>query len=177
MSVYQFNVRNTQGEYVSLSDYQGKVLLIVNIATKCGLTPQLEGLEALYQKYKDQGLEILGFPCDQFLNQTPEDDAGVAEFCQMNYGVTFTNFAKVEVNGDNAIELYKFLKSEQPTDTQNEGTNQLVEKLTELGQVFEGGEIKWNFTKFLIGRDGKVLERFSPTYTADELAPKVEAAL
>ncbi|MGB2079704.1 MAG: glutathione peroxidase [Vibrio sp.] len=177
MSIYEFSVKNVQGEFVSLADYQGKALLIVNIATKCGLTPQLEGLEALHQKYKDQGFEVLGFPCDQFLNQTPEDDAGVEAFCSLNYGVTFTNFAKVDVNGDEANALFKHLKQKQPVDKQNEGTSTLVAKLTELGQIFEAGEIQWNFTKFLINREGEVVERYSPTVTADEIEADLKPIL
>lgn len=177
MSIYEYSVKNTKGDFTSLADYQGKLLLIVNIATKCGLTPQLEGLEALYQKYRDQGLEILGFPCDQFLNQTPEDDAGVAEFCSLNYGVTFTNFAKVDVNGDDANELFLYLKKAQPIDKQNEATSTLVAKLAELEQIFDAGEIQWNFTKFLISKEGEVIERFSPTVTANEMEADIKALL
>ncbi|MFV0576813.1 MAG: glutathione peroxidase [Vibrio sp.] len=177
MNVHDFKVKAVNGETVDLSQYKGKVLLIVNIATKCGLTPQLEGLEKLNKAYKDKGLEILGFPCNQFLGQSPEDDAGIMDFCQVNYGVTFTNFAKIEVNGPDADPLFKHLKSARPDDKTNDASEGLIEKLTSLNQVFDGAELNWNFTKFLVDKDGNVVERFSPTYSADELVPEVEALL
>lgn len=177
MNIYDFKVKNTAGELVDLSQYQGKVVLIVNIATKCGLTPQLEGLEKLYQEYKDKGVEVLGFPCNQFLAQSPEDDQGIMDFCQFNYGVTFTNFAKIDVNGPDADPLFKFLKGQRHDDKTNDATTGLVDKLTSIGQVFPDGELKWNFTKFLINQNGQVVERFSPTYQADELAEEIDKLL
>ena len=140
---YQFKAKSLQGKEISMETYKGKTVLIVNTASKCGLTPQFEGLEKLYQKYKDKGLVILGFPCNQFANQEPGDEKSISEGCVLNYGVTFQMFSKVDVNGDNAHPLYKYLKKE-------------------LGSLF-GSKIKWNFTKFLIDRNGKPLKRFSPT--------------
>ena len=174
MSIYDFSVRNVEGESISLADYKGKVLLIVNIATACGLTPQLEGLEVLYKKYKDKGFEILGFPCSQFLDQNKEDGKETVKFCMLNYGVSFENFEKIEVNGENADPLYAYLKNEKKEDKVNESSPGLLSKLESLGQVFLGSEIKWNFTKFLIDREGNVVERFSPTYSAEELDKEIE---
>lgn len=177
MNVHDFKVKSVSGESMALSQYQGKVVLIVNIATKCGLTPQLEGLEKLYQQYKDQGFEVLGFPCNQFLGQSPEDDQGVMDFCQVNYGVSFTNFAKIEVNGPDADPLFKHLKMQRHDDKSNDASEGLLEKLTSIGQVFSDGELKWNFTKFLVDAEGNVVERYSPTYSAEELAEDIEALL
>ncbi len=158
MSIYDFKVDKINGQEVSLSDYRGKVLLIVNTASKCGFTPQYEGLEALYQKYKDQGLMILGFPCNQFSEQEPGTNEEIANFCRVNYGVSFDMFAKIEVNGDNAHPLYKYLKSE--------------------ATGFLGSEsIKWNFTKFLIDRNGKVIERYAPTTKPASLEKEIEGLL
>ncbi|OEF25546.1 glutathione peroxidase [Vibrio rumoiensis] len=177
MNVYDFKVQSITGEQVDLAQYKGKILLIVNIATKCGLTPQLEGLEKLYQTYQDKGFEVLGFPCNQFLEQSPEDNEGIIDFCQINYGVSFTNFAKIEVNGVDADPLFKFLKSQRHDDKSNDATQGLVEKLTSIGQVFPDGELKWNFTKFLINQDGEVVERFSPTFLPEEMSGDVEGLL
>lgn len=177
MSVYNFKVKDVDNNSVSLEDYKGKVLLIVNIATKCGLTPQLEGLEALYKKYQGQGFEILGFPCNQFLSQSPEDNAEIANFCSLNYGVTFKNFAKIDVNGKDADPLFVYLKEQKGDDKTNEASSGLLEKLAELAQIFKGSEINWNFTKFLIDRNGNVVERFSPTYSPEELGAEIEKLL
>lgn len=177
MDVYDFKVKSISGDQVDLAHYKGKALLIVNIATQCGLTPQLEGLEKLYKNYQGKGLEILGFPCNQFLEQSPEDDAGIMDFCQMNYGVSFTNFSKIDVNGVNADPLFKFLKTQRHDDKTNDASEGLVAKLTSIGQVFPDGELKWNFTKFLVDTDGKVVERFSPTYSAEELAEEIDKLL
>jgi glutathione peroxidase len=140
---YSFTAKSLQGKEIGMDTYRGKTLLIVNTASKCGLTPQFEGLEALYQKYKDKGFVILGFPCNQFANQEPGDEKSIAEGCLLNYGVTFPMFSKIDVNGDNAHPIYKYLKSE-------------------LRSLF-GSKIKWNFTKFLIDKNGKPVKRFSPT--------------
>ena len=177
MSIYDFKVKNVEGEDVTLSQYKGKVLLIVNIATACGLTPQLEGLEELYKKYKEKGFEILGFPSNQFLEQNVQDGKETVKFCMLNYGVSFETFEKIDVNGEGANELYKYLKSQKPDDKTNEASEGLLEKLKSLGQVFPGSEINWNFTKFLIDRDGNVVERYSPSYTAKELESDIEKVL
>jgi len=156
-NVYDFSAKLNNGELKPLADYRGKVLLVVNTASKCGFTPQYKGLEELYQKHHAQGLEILGLPCDQFGHQEPGSDVEIKSFCELNYGVTFPLFAKIEVNGDGADPLYKFLKSQ-------------------AGGILGEG-IKWNFTKFLVGRDGEVLERFASVTTPSALESKVENAL
>ncbi|QOR67064.1 glutathione peroxidase [Cytobacillus suaedae] len=142
-TVFDFNVKKPNGELRSLKDFEGQPLIIVNTASKCGFTPQFKGLQELYEKYKDQGLEILGFPCDQFNNQEFENIDETTQFCQLNYGVSFPMFAKIDVNGDNADPLFSFLKTEK--------------------KGILTSNIKWNFTKFLVGRDGKVVERYAPT--------------
>ncbi|MDD4615254.1 MAG: glutathione peroxidase [Caldisericia bacterium] len=177
MNVYDFTVKDRAGNDVSLKKYQGKVLLIVNTATKCGFTPQYEGLEKLYKKYQDQGFEILDFPCNQFLAQAPGTNEEIAEFCKLNYGVTFTIFGKIDVNGGTAHPLYKYLKTEKPQDIENEETGKLKKVLHDLQQVFLGDSIKWNFTKFLVDREGNVIERFSPTVAPQDLEKEIEALL
>ena len=142
-NLYDFTVKNKKGESVSLAEYKGKVVLIVNIATKCGFTPQLTGLEELWNTYEDKGLVILGFPCNQFANQNPGSDDQTQEFCSLNYGVTFPIMKKINVNGNDADPLYKWLKSKK-------------------GGILWSA-IKWNFTKFLINKNGEVVHRFSPT--------------
>lgn len=174
MSVYDFTVKDTNGKEVSLSDYKGKVLLIVNTATKCGFTPQYEGLEELYETYKDQGFEILDFPCNQFLNQAPGSDEEVASFCQLNYGTTFNTFAKINVNGKDAHPLYTFLKEQKPNDYKDPDLSGFKEKLQSLKQKVTGDRIKWNFTKFLIDREGNVVERFAPTFKPADLKSEIE---
>src|ERR1700757_268 len=140
-SVYDFEAKSIDGQTVKLDAYKGKTLLIVNVASKCGFTPQYEGLEALYKKYKDKGLVILGFPCDQFGHQEPGEEAQIKDFCSLTYGVDFPMFAKIEVNGDNAHPLYKYLKNEEKG-------------------ILGTTAIKWNFTKFLVDKAGKVLKRY-----------------
>jgi len=142
MNIYDFKVRNAKGVEVSMADYKGKVLLIVNTATGCGFTPQYEGLQKLYDKYKDQGLEILDFPCNQFGHQAPGTEEEIQEFCTLKYKTTFPLFAKIDVNGKNADPLFTYLKNQQGG--------------------FLGDDIKWNFTKFLVSRDGKVIDRYAP---------------
>ena len=142
MTIYDFKVRNAKGEEVSMADYKGEVLLIVNTATGCGFTPQYEGLQKLYDKYKDMGLEILDFPCNQFGHQAPGTEEEIQEFCTLKYKTTFPLFAKVEVNGKNEEPLFRYLKSQEGG--------------------FLGDDIKWNFTKFLVTRDGIVVGRYAP---------------
>ncbi|MCR4741428.1 MAG: glutathione peroxidase [Treponema sp.] len=149
MSIYDFNVKAQDGSQVSLGDYKGKVLLIVNTATGCGFTPQYTGLQELYTKYKDQGFEILDFPCNQFLNQAPGNDEEIHTFCTGRFGITFKQFAKIDVNGKNADPLYNYLKSEKK------------------GKL--SSKIKWNFTKFLVSKDGVVVKRFAPTDTPEAI--------
>lgn len=149
MNIYDFTVKDSLGEEVSLSEYKGKVMLIVNTASKCGFTPQFEGLQKLYDEYEEKGLEILGFPCNQFAGQDPGTNEEIKSFCMVNYGVTFTMFAKIDVNGPNADPLYKFLKKEK-------------------GSAL-GSKIKWNFTKFLIDRQGNVVERYAPAVKPEDL--------
>jgi len=155
MSVYQFNANTLSGEEVSLDTYKGKVLLIVNTASKCGLTPQYEGLEALYKELNTDGLEILGFPCNQFGKQEPGDSTEIASFCLKNYGVSFPMFEKIDVNGDDAHPLYKYLKGE--------------------AKGLLGSEaIKWNFTKFLINKEGEVVERYAPTTPPEKIKADIQ---
>jgi glutathione peroxidase len=157
-TVYDFTVTSIMGLPKSLADYKGKVLLIVNTASKCGFTPQFEGLQALYEKYHDKGFEILGFPCNQFMNQDPGTNEEIQNFCQVNYGVTFSMFAKIDVNGAKADPLYKHLKKAAP------GT---------LGLK----TIKWNFTKFLVDAQGNVLKRYEPNVEPSSIEPDIEALL
>jgi glutathione peroxidase len=156
-SAYDFTATTIDGVEQSLSDYEGKVLLIVNVASKCGFTPQYAGLEELYRKHADNGLVVLGFPCDQFGHQEPGDEAEIKEFCSLSYDVTFPMFAKIEVNGDGAHPLYAWLKEEQ--------------------RGLLGGRIKWNFTKFLVDRSGQPVHRYAPNTTPEDLSADVEELL
>lgn len=156
-SFYDFEARTLAGKTMSMADTKGKVVLVVNTASKCGFTPQYAGLEKLYEKYKDQGLVIIGFPCNQFGEQEPGGSGEIQEFCQVNYGVTFPIMSKVDVNGDNADPIFKYLKSQ-------------------LGSIL-GSRIKWNFTKFLLDRNGKPVERFSPLTTPEKIEPAIKKLL
>ena len=158
MSIYDFSAETLDGKPAPLADYADKVVLIVNTASKCGFTPQYEGLEALYRKHKDQGFEVLGFPCNQFGAQEPGDATEIANFCSLTYDVSFPMFAKIDVNGPTAHPLYQFLKKAKKGILGSEG-------------------IKWNFTKFLIDREGRVVGRFAPTATPRSLEGAVEAVL
>lgn len=158
MTIEQFHATDIQGNDVNFAQYKGKVLLIVNVASRCGFTGQYEGLQALYDRYRDQGLVVLGFPCNQFGHQEPEGEDAILQFCQTRYQVSFPMFAKVDVNGDNAPELYKWLKSSQPG-------------------LLGTQAIKWNFTKFLVGRDGRVIKRYAPQDAPASLVKDIEAAL
>lgn len=177
MSVYSFNVQDADQNQVSLKDYEGKLLLIVNTATGCGFTPQYDGLEALYKTYKDQGFEILDFPCNQFLGQAPGTDAEIVSFCKLNFGTTFKTFSKIDVNGKDAHPLFAWLREQAPKDTENEQSNAFVQKVKEFTSAFTGNSIKWNFTKFLVDRKGNVVARFSPTVKPEDLKTIIEEHL
>ncbi len=158
MSVYDFSAVDIQGNEKALSDYKGKVMLIVNTASKCGFTPQYEGLEDVYKELNGQGLEILGFPCNQFGQQEKGSETEIAGFCLKNYGVSFPMFSKIEVNGDGAHPLYTYLKKQSPGVLGSKG-------------------IKWNFTKFLVGKEGQVLKRFAPTAKPKDIAQEIKSLL
>ena len=177
MSVHSFQANLSNGEEVSLDTFKGKVLLIVNTASKCGLTPQYEGLEKLYDTYKEKGFTVLGFPCNQFGGQEPGTDEEISTFCSLNYQVEFPLFQKIEVNGENAHPLYKYLREQAPEeeiDTNSALYKHLHDNAPEL---LEGSTIKWNFTKFLIDQEGKVVKRFSPTTTPEEMEKDIKALL
>lgn len=164
MSIHDFKVKTIDGNEISLQEYKGKVLLIVNTASKCGFTPQYEDLESLYKEIKNEKFEILGFPCNQFANQEPGTNKDIKQFCKMNYGVTFPIFAKIDVNGKNAHPLYKYLKEEVHFKGLDESTPAGKILSAFLNEKFPdkliGDSIKWNFTKFLIDKDGNVVKRF-----------------
>ncbi|AJY74613.1 glutathione peroxidase [Paenibacillus beijingensis] len=169
MTIYDFSLQTIKGEEQTLADYKGKVLVIVNTASKCGLTPQYEGLQKLYEQYHEQGLEILGFPSNQFAGQEPGSNAEVESFCQLNYGVTFPLFSKTDVNGPDAHPLFKHLIEAAPfqgADTAATG-----------GEEPDNNDIKWNFTKFLIDRDGHVVKRFEPKVEPAAMAADIEKQL
>lgn len=158
MSIYQYQVNTLKGQKLSMEEYKGKVLLIVNTASKCGLTPQYKGLQELYDKFNDQSFEILGFPSNQFAKQEPGSNEEIAEFCQMNYGVSFPMFEKVKVNGDEAHPLFKHLKNNAPG-------------------ILGSKTIKWNFTKFLIDQSGNIVKRYSPQTTPDKIEADIAKLL
>ena len=158
MTLYQIKVTTIDGKSIPMSTYKGRVLLIVNVASKCGFTPQYAGLDALYRKYKAQGLTVLGFPCDQFGHQEPGDEAAIKEFCSLTYDVSFPMFSKIEVNGPGTHPLYAHLKAARPGLLGTEA-------------------IKWNFTKFLVGRDGSVLKRYASADTPEDIEPDIVALL
>lgn len=172
-NIYDFKVLNRKGEEVSLSDYKCKVLLIVNTATRCGFTPQYEELEALYKKYNDKGFEILDFPCNQFGQQAPGTDEEIHSFCSLNFGTQFPQFKKIEVNGENESPLFTFLKEKKGFDgfdLQHPIGKILDEMLTKANPDYaSSADIKWNFTKFLIDRDGNVIERYAPTTKPEDI--------
>lgn len=177
MSLYNFSVKGSDQNPVAMANYRGKVLLIVNTATGCGLTPQYEGLEKLYKKYADRGFEILDFPCNQFMHQAPGTDAEIVSFCQLKYGVSFKTFARIEVNGDHPEPLFAYLKEQAPTDFEGAGAGIIKKAMLKAAQTLAGSAIKWNFTKFLIDRNGKVIERFAPTVTPEELESHITQLL
>lgn len=173
MGVYDFKVKSIKGQEVSLSDYAGKLLLIVNTASKCGFTPQYDGLEKLYQSYKGQGFVVLGFPSNQFLAQEPGSDDEISSFCKLNFGVTFPLFSKIDVRGENANPLFNCLTEEAPFKGYelNKDGGRLIQSVVKehYPENLEGNGVKWNFTKFLVGRDGTVKGRYEPTVTPEEL--------
>ncbi|SMP58752.1 glutathione peroxidase [Anoxynatronum buryatiense] len=157
MGFYELSATNIDGETVSMADYKGKVVVVVNTASKCGLTPQFKELEAMYQDYRDKGFEILGFPTNQFANQDPGSNDEIQQFCQLNYGVTFTMFEKIDVNGENAHPIFKYLKQEKKS--------------------LLGSDIKWNFAKFLIDSSGQVVKRYAPTTAPAKMRKDIEKQL
>ena len=156
--VHAFSANGIDGKPIALESFKGKVLLIVNTASRCGFTPQYQGLESLYQSYKDQGFAVLGFPCNQFGQQEPEENQAIAAFCELNYGVSFPLFAKIDVNGKQAHPLFQYLKTLAPG-------------------VLGTTAIKWNFTKFLVGTDGKVIKRYSPITTPASIRNDIDSIL
>lgn len=157
MSIYDFQMKDADGQMVDFNEYKNKVLLIVNTATGCGFTPQYEGLEALYRKYQSDGFEILDFPCNQFASQAPGSDSEIKSFCQLNYDTTFRQFSKIEVKGKNQAPIYKYL-------TENQGG-------------ILGSEIKWNFTKFLVDRDGNIIKRYAPSTKPEKIEADIKKVL
>ena len=157
-SVYDFSGKTITGEDKPIADFKGQVLLIVNTASKCGFTPQFKGLEAIYEEFKDKGFAVLGFPCNQFLNQDPGDNAQISEFCELNYGVTFPMFAKIDVNGEDAHPLFKHLTSAAPG-------------------LLGSKAVKWNFTKFLVDRKGNVIARYAPATKPEDIVADIRKLL
>ena len=175
MSIYEYSVVNRKGKKVSLSDYKGKALLILNTATGCGFTPQYEGLETLYKKYHDEGLEIIDIPCNQFGNQAPGTDEEIHDFCVLKYNTSFDQFAKADVNGKNELSLYTYLK-EQIKDDEIDGlkSKMAMKAIEKISKTIEKDEdIKWNFTKFLVDREGNVVGRYSPTYKPLDMEKRI----
>ncbi|MBN2899588.1 MAG: glutathione peroxidase [Clostridia bacterium] len=181
MSIYNFSFRDTDDEVVSLESFKGKVMLIVNTASKCGFTPQYEGLQALYDQYKDQGLEIIGFPSNQFLEQEPGTNEEIKSFCQLNYGVSFPLSQKIDVRGKDADPLFKYLISEKGFEgfsSKTEGGKKMQGFLSEkLPHLLDGDEIKWNFTKFLIDREGHVVKRYESPIAPDAIVEDIQKLL
>jgi len=157
MTIYDYQIKDSKGNLVNMNHYKGKVLLIVNTATGCGFTPQYKGLQELYERYQNQGFEVLDFPCNQFANQAPGTEEEIQSFCQLRYGTTFPMFYKIDVNGNNEEPLFAFLKSQQKGVMSN--------------------KIKWNFTKFLVDRKGRVVERFAPTTTPEKINERIKELL
>ncbi len=180
MSVYDYEYTSIEHRPVSLSEYRGKVLLIVNTASKCGFTPQYKGLEELYQTYKDRGLVVIGFPCNQFMDQEPGDEAEISEFCSVRYGVTFPLSQKVEVRDENAIPLYGYLTAQKGFRGLGKGLKAKSMELMLKGRYkdgFEDAQIKWNFTKFLVDREGRVAARYEPTVEPGDMTGDIETLL
>ena len=179
MSIYDVTVKNRNNEDVSLSEFKGKVLIIVNTATGCGFTPQYKGLEELYEKYHDSGLEILDFPCNQFGHQAPGENDEIHEFCTAKYQTQFDQFAKIDVNGENESPLYTFIKNEIQDDIikglKNKVSMKAIDKISTTCK--NKGDIKWNFTKFLVDKNGKVVKRYSPTCIPNDMEEDIKSLL
>ena len=178
-TIYDLKALNNKGTEVDFAQYEGKPMLIVNTASKCGFTPQYDGLEALYQKYKDRGLVIIGFPCDQFAHQEPGSDEEIAEFCRINHGVTFPLMSKIEVNGANEHPVFTFLKAAAPTEEYRglkaKATAKLLKTISK--SYVKESDIRWNFTKFLISRDGTLVKRYAPTTEPKDIEKDINAML
>ena len=178
--IYDFKALTNKGVEMDFAQFEGKVLMIVNTASKCGFTPQYDGLEALYQKYKDQGLTIVGFPCDQFAHQEPGSNEEIAEFCRLNHGVTFPLMKKIDVFGENADPIFKYLTTQVPDEEvhglKDKATMKLVDSLSK-SEGRKDGEIRWNFTKFLISKDGSVIKRYAPTTKPEDMEKDIEEML
>ena len=177
--IYDFKTLSSKGQEVDFAQFEGKVLMIVNTASKCGFTPQYDGLEALYQKYKDQGFVIVGFPCDQFAHQEPGSNEEIAEFCRLNHGVTFPLMAKTDVNGANAEPVFEYLKTQAPTEDyvglKAKATRKMLKGISK--SVEKDSDILWNFTKFLVSRDGSTIKRFAPVVTPAEMEKDIQSML
>ncbi len=177
--IYDYKALNNKGVEFDFAQFEGKVLMIVNTASKCGFTPQYDGLEALYQKYKDQGLSVVGFPCDQFAHQEPGSNEEIAEFCRLNHGVTFPLMSKIDVNGPKADPLFEYLKSAAPTEEYKglkaKAAATLFRSISK--SVEKDSDIKWNFTKFLISRDGAIVKRYAPTTTPEDMEKDIQGML
>ncbi|MBQ6199222.1 MAG: glutathione peroxidase [Bacteroidales bacterium] len=177
--IYDYKALNNKGVEVDFSQYEGKVLLIVNTASKCGFTPQYDGLEALYQKYKDKGLVVIGFPCDQFAHQEPGSNEEIAEFCRLNHGVTFPLMAKVDVNGANETPVFTYLKEAAPSEEYKglkaKATRTMLKGISK--SVEKDSDILWNFTKFLVSKDGSTVKRFAPVAEPESFEKDIEAML
>ena len=180
MSIYDYAYTSIEGNPVSMSQYKGKVVLIVNTASKCGFAPQYEGLEALYQRYRDQGFEVIGFPCNQFMDQEPGDEAAISEFCSVRWGVTFPMSAKADVRGDNAIPLFRHLTAQKGFEGMGKGIKNKAFDMMLKAKYKDGykdSQVKWNFTKFLVDRQGEVTARFEPVVEPAETAAYIEKLL
>ena len=178
-NIYSFKALTSKGKELDFSQFEGKVLLIVNTASKCGFTPQFAGLEELNKKYKDRGLVVIGFPCNQFKEQDPGSDSEIEGFCQLNYGVSFQIMKKIDVNGEAADPIFEYLKSQAPTEEyhglKGKGAAALFKVIS--NSVEKDSDIKWNFTKFLISRDGKEVKRYAPTTEPKAMVADIEAML
>ena len=180
MGIYDYTFLTRKGEEKSMADYKGKVLIIVNTATGCGFTPQYEDLQKIYEKYNEKGLEILDFPCNQFANQAPGTDEEIHTFCKGRFGITFPQFAKVDVNGENALPLWKYITENTKFEGFGKGPKALMMNGVAKSQDKDfknNGNIKWNFTKFVVDREGNIVARFEPTYSMEDLDKLVESLL
>lgn len=177
--IYDFKALTSKGKELDFAQFEGKVLLIVNTASKCGFTPQFAGLEALNQKYKDKGLVVIGFPCNQFKEQDPGTDSQIEEFCQINYGVSFQIMKKIDVNGSSADPIFEYLKEQAPTEAYNGLKAKAAKALfkTISNSVEKDSDIKWNFTKFLISKDGNTIKRYSPTTEPEKMESDIDTML